>query len=300
MNNPLQPLGAHNNSRSSVSREEETETGFELVAQHREADEAAQTLVQQKATQREESQPATAFVVVSSQTGVVEHVVSDIGIINVTPRSSTPSNHTLADLLPVLSEQIETQNTTNGIQVSPSGGPNNSVNGVSDVPLTCLQFGDSLALSHVLDDHRDTIQGGSAEQIAVSVGFELPDLRSHYGVELNITDLSLVEQAGAKTQTPANQQTSVNSRVDELTAAVNTEFAELKRRHIVLEKSVSENTRLLKKQNEKLIEIVQQLASSTAQYKEDLAAVRHLLREHSSCNTSISILLETLVQRLLN
>ena len=63
---------------------------------------------------------------------------------------------------------------------------------------------------------------------------------------------------------------------------------------------MSENTRLLKKQNVKLIEIVQQLASSTAQYKEDLAAVRQLLWEHASCNTSISILLETLVQRLLN
>ena len=101
-----------------------------------------QTLVQLNTTPREESYPSPAFVIVSSQTGVVENAVSDNGIANATPRSCTPSNHILADLLPDLSVQIETQNTTSGIQASTSGDPNNSVSGVSDIPLDCLQLGD--------------------------------------------------------------------------------------------------------------------------------------------------------------
>ena len=53
----------------------------------------------------------------------------------------------------------------------------------------------------MLDDHRDTIQVGLAEQNADLAGFGLPDLRSCYGADLNITDLSLVEQAATETQT---------------------------------------------------------------------------------------------------
>ena len=187
-------------------------------------------LVQLNTTPREESHPPPAFVNASFQTGLVENAVSDNGVDNAIPRSSTPSNHILADLLSFLSVQIETQNTISGIQVSPSGDPNNGVEGVSDTPLDCLHLGNSLSLSDVLDDHRYTIQVGSAEQNSDLVGFELAYLRSRYGTELNITDLSLLEQA--TTHTADNQQTSVNTGVDELVAAVNTEFAELKRRHI--------------------------------------------------------------------
>ena len=170
MSSALQPPGTSTKSRPLASGEEETETGIDLGALQREAADAVQTLVQLNTTPREESHPPPAFVIVSSQTGVVENAVSDNGIANATPRSSTPSNHILADLLPDLSAQTETQNTTSGIQASTSGDPNNGVSGVSDIPLDCLQLGDSLSLSDVLDDHRDTIRVGLAEQNADLVG----------------------------------------------------------------------------------------------------------------------------------
>ena len=47
MNSTLQPLGEPQRSRPPPSREE-TETGIDLVALHREPDEAVQTLVQLK------------------------------------------------------------------------------------------------------------------------------------------------------------------------------------------------------------------------------------------------------------
>lgn len=90
----------------------------------------------------------------------------------------------------------------------------------------------------------------------------------------------------------------MDDRVDQLTAVVCSEFAELKRCHLALEKSASGDKNLLKKQNEKLIEIVQQLRSSAAQHKEDPADVRQLLRKHWAC--AISILLDTSVSFISN
>lgn len=148
------------------------------------------------------------------------------------------------------------------------------------------------------DDPRNTIQADSLEHFASLEGTELPDLTNHYGLDLDITGLGLAGQLDAETQTPANLYASADIRVDQLTAIVNSEFAELKRHHLALEKSASENKNLLKKQNEKLIEIVQQLMSSAAQHKEDPADLRQLLRKHWAC--AISILLDTLVKRLLN
>ena len=83
------------------------------MALHREVDEAVQMLVQLVATQCDEVHPAPGFVIASSQTGVVENAVSDNAIANVTPRSSTPSDHMSTDLLPVLSVQIESESGHN-------------------------------------------------------------------------------------------------------------------------------------------------------------------------------------------
>ena len=152
----------------------------------------------------------------------------------------------------------------------------------------------------MFDDHRNTNQDALSEHVTSLEGFDLPELSSRYGLELDISSLGLAVQLGAETQTLLNLPPSVDNRVDRLAIVVNSEFTELKQRYIALEKSASENRILLKKKNEKLIEIVLQLGSSTVQYKEDLAAVRQLLGEQAAYNTSISILLETLVQRLLN
>ena len=81
VNSTLHPPGA-------PSREE-TGTGIDLVALHREVDEAVLTLLQLATTLCDEVHPAPAFVIASSQTGVVENAVSDSAIANVTPRSST-------------------------------------------------------------------------------------------------------------------------------------------------------------------------------------------------------------------
>lgn len=256
----------------------------------REVDEAVQALVQLNTTPRDEPQLPAGYVVASSQTGVVENDVYDNDIFIVSPRSSTPDEHISADVLSLLAA------TVSNIQSSPAGCPNSSVISVGNTPLTCLQFNDSLDLSDV--SHSNTNQVGSLEHFAPLQETELPDLSSHYGLDL--FGLGLAKQHDAETQTPVNLQDSVVGRVDQLTAVVNSEFAELKRHQLALEKSVSENKNLLQKQNEKLIEIVQQLRSSTAQHKEDTAAVRRCLREHSDCNASISILLDTLVQRLLS
>ena len=133
---------------------EDTGTGIDLVALHREVDEAVQTHMQLAATPCDEVQSAHGFVIASSQTSVVENAVSDT-IANATPRSSTPSDH-MSDLLPVLSVQIESQDTTSGIQLSTSAGPHSDVIGVSNTPLVCLGLDDSLVLSGVFDDHRNT------------------------------------------------------------------------------------------------------------------------------------------------
>ena len=103
--------------------------------------------------------------------------------------------------MPILSAQLERRDTINSIEPSTSGDPNSGVVSVSNIPLVCLQLGDSLALSDAFDDHRDTIQVGSSEHFASLKGFELPDLSSPYRLKIDITGLGLAGQADAETDT---------------------------------------------------------------------------------------------------
>ena len=180
-------LTYHRRSVNTTSHSEEA--GTELVALHREVDEAVQTLVQLAATPCDEVQLAPGFVITTSQTGVVENAVSDSTIAHATPRSSTPSNH-ITDVLPALTVQIESQDTTSVIQLSTSAGPNSDVVGVANTPPVCLGLDDSLVLSGVFDD-RNANQDPSSLHFTSPEGFDLPELRSRYGVELDISSLGL-------------------------------------------------------------------------------------------------------------
>lgn len=97
MNSVLQPLGIPQKSQPLPPREE-AETGIDLVAQHREAEEAAQMLVQLNTTLSDEVQPPTGYVITSSQTGVKENDVSDNAIPYVSRRSSTPFDRISTDI----------------------------------------------------------------------------------------------------------------------------------------------------------------------------------------------------------
>lgn len=119
------------------------------------------------------------------------------------------------------------------------------------------------------------------------------------GLRLDISDLGHVEQLNTESQTSTNLQASVSDRVDQLADIVNSEFAELKRYNQALEKSESEENDLLKKQKENWLEMVEPLRRSVALPKDDLADVRQS-REHLANNTSVSILLDTMVKRHLN
>lgn len=98
MNSVLQPLGIPQKSQPLPPPREEAETGIDFVAQHREADEAAQMLVQLNTTLSDEVQPPTGYVITSSQTGVKENDVSDNAIPYVSRRSSTPFDRVSTDI----------------------------------------------------------------------------------------------------------------------------------------------------------------------------------------------------------
>ena len=163
-----------------------------------------QTLVQLNTTPRDEPQLPAGYVVASSQTGVVENAVSDNAIFAqcyVSPQTSTPDEHISTDVLSLLAATIS------NIQPSTAGCPNSSVISVGNTPLTCLQFDDSLDLSDV--SHSNTNQVGLLEHFASREGTELPDLSSHYGLDLNISGLGLVKQLEAETQASVNLQASM-------------------------------------------------------------------------------------------
>ena len=142
----------------------------------REVDEAVQTLMQLNTTLKDEPQLPAGYVLASSRTGVVENYVSDNAIFIVSPRTSAPEEHISTDVLLLLAATIS------NIQPSTAECPNSSVICVSSTPLTCLQFDDSLDLSDV--SHSNTNQVGSLEHFASLEGTELPDLSSHYGLDL--------------------------------------------------------------------------------------------------------------------
>lgn len=124
----LQSLGIPQKSQALPPREE-NETGIDLVVQHREVYETAQTLVQLNTTPRDEPQLPTEYEVASSQTGAVENDVSDNAIFTVSPRSSTPVEYISTDILSLLSATIS------NIQPSTPGCPNSSVIRVANTPL---------------------------------------------------------------------------------------------------------------------------------------------------------------------